>query len=84
MRIAYIDCVGGASGDMLLGALIDAGASIEVVRSSRSIDCACPIAQLRVERVMKGALSALQATVETPRKEMPRHYADLVAIVIVG
>jgi pyridinium-3,5-bisthiocarboxylic acid mononucleotide nickel chelatase len=80
MRIAYFDCVGGASGDMLLGALIDAGASIEVVRSAidrlRLPDC-----ELRAGRVMKGALSALQATVETPRKEMPRHYTDLVAIV---
>ncbi|HZY40360.1 MAG TPA: LarC family nickel insertion protein, partial [Anaerolineae bacterium] len=80
MRIAYFDCVGGAGGDMLLGALIEAGASIEVVRSAidrlRLPDC-----ELHIERVMKGALSALQATVKTPRKEMPRHYTDLVAIV---
>jgi uncharacterized protein (TIGR00299 family) protein len=80
MRIAYFDCIGGASGDMLLGALIDAGASIEVVRSVidrlRLPDC-----EVITERVMKGALSALQATVKTPRKETPRHYTDLVAIV---
>jgi pyridinium-3,5-bisthiocarboxylic acid mononucleotide nickel chelatase len=80
MRIAYFDCVGGASGDMLLGALIDAGASVEAVRSTidrlRLPDC-----ELRAERVMKGALSALQATVKTPRQEMPRHYTDLAAIV---
>jgi pyridinium-3,5-bisthiocarboxylic acid mononucleotide nickel chelatase len=80
MRIAYFDCVGGASGDMLLGALLEAGASLDVVRSTidrlRLPDC-----ELRTERVMQGALSALQATVETPHQEMPRHYTDLAAIV---
>lgn len=80
MRIAYFDCVGGASGDMLLGTLIDAGASLDVVRSAidrlRLPDC-----EVNTERVMKGALSALQVTVKTPRKEMPRHYTDLVDIV---
>ncbi len=80
MRIAYFDCIGGASGDMLLGALIDAGASVEVVRSA--IDrLALPDCEVITERVMKGALSALQATVKTPRKETHRHYTDLVAIV---
>ena len=29
MKIAYFDCFAGISGDMLMGALIDAGASIE-------------------------------------------------------
>jgi uncharacterized protein (TIGR00299 family) protein len=80
MRLAYFDCIGGASGDMLLGALIDASASIDVVRSAierlRLPDC-----EVVVERVMKGALSALQATVKTPRKEMPRHYTELATIV---
>ena len=33
MRIAYFDLVGGASGDMLLSALVDAGAAEDVVRS---------------------------------------------------
>ena len=32
MRIAYIQSIGGASGDMLLGALVDVGLSLEVLR----------------------------------------------------
>ena len=32
MKIAYFDCIGGASGDMILGALVDAGLPIETLR----------------------------------------------------
>lgn len=80
MRVAYFDCVGGASGDMLLGALIDAGASLDVVRSA--IDrLALADCDVIAERVMKGALSALQFTVKTPRRETARHYTELAVIV---
>jgi hypothetical protein len=32
MRTAYFDCFGGASGDMILGALLDAGANLALLR----------------------------------------------------
>ena len=80
MRIAYFDAVGGASGDMLLGALVDAGApegALQAVVASLNL----PGCELRFERVMKGALSAVQAAVATPRREAHRHASDLVAIL---
>ncbi len=47
----------------------------------RLIDLRLPDCEVITERVMKGALSATQVTVKTPRKETHRHYTDLVAIV---
>ena len=65
---------------MLLGALVDAGASEEVVRSIPAAlqlpDCA-----VNFERVMRGALSALQANVMTPQHEDQRRVPDLLAII---
>lgn len=80
MRVAFFDCVGGVSGDMLLSSLIDAGASKNalqnVIRSLKLTDCSAT-----VEKVMRGALSAQQVTITTPRQEIERHLAELVDII---
>lgn len=65
---------------MLLGALVDAGAAEAAIRKAVG-ELHLPECDLRFERVMRGALSALQATVMTPRRETPRHFADLAAVV---
>jgi uncharacterized protein (TIGR00299 family) protein len=80
VKIAYFDCVGGASGDMLLGALADAGAPDSAIQSVVNA-LHLPECELRFERVMRGGLSATQATVRTPRHETPRHPGDLLAIL---
>ena len=46
MKIAYIQSIGGASGDMLLGALVDAGLPLETLKSELS---RLPIAGYRVD-----------------------------------
>ena len=33
MKIAYLDCFAGASGDMLLGGLLDAGLELDALRA---------------------------------------------------
>ena len=57
MRILYFDCFNGASGDMILGALLDAGVSLDGLRAalgSLAID-GCDIA---ADRVLRAGVSA--------------------------
>jgi uncharacterized protein (TIGR00299 family) protein len=79
LRIAYFDCVGGASGDMLLGALADVGAEAAMRSAVEALHL--PECELTFERVMRGAISAMQASVRVPRQEARRHLDDLLAIV---
>lgn len=80
MRIIYFDCVGGASGDMLLSALIDAGASLASVEQAVA-GLRLPGCALQVDMTMQGALRARQVRVITPQEETERHPAELIAII---
>ncbi|MGH9601796.1 MAG: nickel pincer cofactor biosynthesis protein LarC [Terriglobales bacterium] len=77
MRIAYLDCFSGISGDMFLGALIDAGvpaALLEKTVASLGID-----ARLEVSRTVRSGISATKADVvvagekDRPRESVPEH-----------
>lgn len=80
MRIAYLDCFSGASGDMLLGALIDAGVSADDLRGDLA---RLPLAdyELRAERVTKRGIAATQVTVETGHSHAHRGLHDILAII---
>jgi len=58
VRIGYLDCVGGISGDMFVGALLSAGWPERALRDAIAW-LAPEIAELRVERRMHHALSGL-------------------------
>jgi uncharacterized protein (TIGR00299 family) protein len=62
-RILYLDCFNGASGDMLLGALLDAGLPLEELRvalGSLAIDGAV----VSAKRVLRAGISATKFIVE--------------------
>ncbi len=80
MRIAYFDSIGGASGDMLLSALLDAGAS-EARLQNVIAALHLPGISVSVEGVMRGALAAKHVTVITPHHETERHATELISIV---
>ena len=80
MRIAYLDCASGASGDMMLGALIDAGVDLAAVQ--RGIDSlGLPSCRLVCAEVKKNGFRALQLTVEHEPEHAHRYLHHIVAMI---
>jgi len=61
-RVAYFDCASGASGDMVLGAVVDLGLPIETLRHELE-PLALPGYRLEARRVTRGGLAATQVEV---------------------
>jgi len=62
MRIAYFDCPSGAAGDMIMGALVDAGVPFEALRSELA-KLHLPGWSLERREVMKGVFRATKVDV---------------------
>src|SRR6266850_5195396 len=62
MRIAYFDCPSGAAGDMIMGALVDAGAPFEALRAELA-KLHLPGWSLERREVMKGVFRATKVDV---------------------
>ena len=71
MRIAYLDCFSGISGDMFLGALVDAGVSPKLLEDTvAALDIG---ARLEISRVLRGGISATKVDVySNGEKDLPR------------
>jgi len=70
MRIAYLDCFSGISGDMFLGALVDAGVSPN--RFEQTVASLGAGARLEISRVNRSGISATKVDVVVDGgKEMP-------------
>ena len=71
MRIAYLDCFSGISGDMFLGALVDAGVSPKLLEDTvAALDIG---ARIEVSRVVRGGISAAKVDVYCHgEKDLPR------------
>jgi uncharacterized protein (TIGR00299 family) protein len=71
MRIAYLDCFSGMSGDMFLGALIDAGVPAKLFEDAvAALDIG---ARLEISRVSRAGITATKVDVFVHgEKELPR------------
>jgi len=72
MKLAYYDCPSGASGDMILGALVDAGCPLDVLRAELA---KLPLEGFRLtaREVKKGSFRATKVDVEVDAVPHPRH-----------
>ncbi len=77
MRVAFFDCAAGASGDMILGALVDAGyplASLEKTLASLGV----PGWRVEAHPAVRGGLRGTRLVVDT---EPGHHFHDLAAML---
>jgi hypothetical protein len=79
LRVAHFDCFSGVSGDMVLGAVIDAGVNPDAIRAALD-SLGLPIS-LEVERVKRCGFAATKATVAAEDQESYRFLPDVEAIV---
>ena len=80
MRTLYFDCFAGASGDMILGALVAAGvdrAALSEELSRLNVDGFA----VNFETVTRSGLSATYAKVETAPEHKHRHLSDIKKII---
>ena len=80
MRLAYFDCFAGASGDMLLGALLDAGLD-HAALLERLAKLKLPGWRLDIQPVLKNGLAATAATVTVEGESPERTLSDITAIL---
>ena len=81
MKVAYFDCFAGAAGDMIVGALLDAGLSLETLRAELA-KLELPGVSVSAERVRRGGLTGTKFTVQPGQTAPPRrNLSDILALL---
>ncbi|MGI8681404.1 MAG: nickel pincer cofactor biosynthesis protein LarC [Mycobacteriales bacterium] len=79
-RLAWWDCSAGASGDMFLGALVDAGAPVETLQAAVDAIDTEPVL-LSVGEVDRGGLRATKVDVGAPRSSVVRTWGSVRSLL---
>ncbi|MBE0584147.1 MAG: nickel pincer cofactor biosynthesis protein LarC [Desulfofustis sp.] len=80
MKIAYLDCFSGISGDMLLGALLDCGLDAELLRGQLAGLDLDPW-EMQVSRLTRQGIGATAVQIIAPAGRSLRTLPDLTAIL---
>lgn len=81
MKAAYFDCLSGASGNMILGAFLDAGVPLSAIEDGISALGVADHIRLSVDRRSKGALFGTHVDVEVLRSVSWSSVADIDALI---
>lgn len=80
MRVAYLDMFSGVSGDMLLGACLDAGVPLsELVAALTPLGLAG--IRISAERVERHGIAATRCVVDVPDGPGERHLEEILALI---
>ena len=79
-RVAFLDCFSGIAGDMLLGAMLDAGLPLEALVAELS---RLPLSGYRLQalEVRRAGLRATRVTVEVEGHQPPRQVSDILSLI---
>jgi uncharacterized protein (TIGR00299 family) protein len=80
MKLAYFDCFSGISGDMTLGALVDAGCDVGLLRSELAA-LQVPGWELTAEKVWKNGMAATYVKVKTEDQSKHRSLSAILEIL---
>ncbi|HKV37173.1 MAG TPA: nickel pincer cofactor biosynthesis protein LarC [Pyrinomonadaceae bacterium] len=80
MKTLYFDCFAGASGDMILGAMVAAGVDQNALRQQLSLLNVDGF-KINFETVDRSGLSATYARVETAHEHKHRHLSNIKEII---
>src|SRR5579884_3766654 len=82
-RAIYFDCFSGASGDMLLGALVDCGVAIAELEEELA-SLALPGWRLAAQRVQRAGLAATKVSVLVEDREQPHRRLATITDIVQG
>lgn len=80
MKIAYLDCASGISGDMMLGTLVDLGVGLDQL-NEQIASLGLPGCRLLAEEVKKKGFRATQVRVEYQPEHVHRHLHHILHMI---
>lgn len=80
MKIAYLDCFAGISGDMFLGALVDLGVSLEELREELT-GLGLAGFELSARPVTRKGITGTKVDVQVTEDQPHRHLKDILSIL---